>query len=130
MKRFLNFLVFLLLLPPFSLELDAETYQSVSKDQSAKEVPYTSSSVAPGSQYVLWYQHPSNDWMTSSLPIGNGQMGAMVFGGIMQDEIQFNDKTLCTGTPCKNGDYLSCIRGAYQLSFMAVDSTDVMLESL
>ena len=113
MKKLIYFLFFILVSSSF-LELNAETFLAISNDKSVKEVPYTSSSVVPTSQYVLWYQHPSNDWMTSSLPIGNGQMGAMVFGGILQDEIQFNDKTLCTGTPCKNGDYLSCIRGAYQ----------------
>lgn len=54
----------------------------------------------------LWYTEPANDWMTSALPIGNGRIGAMIFGGIKQERVQFNDKTLWTGN--------TSIRGAYQ----------------
>ncbi len=79
-----------------------------------EEVPFTSSGEYPDSPHVLWYQQPSTNWMTSSLPIGNGQLGAMVYGGIRQDEVQFNEKTLCTGTPCKDGDYFTGMRGFYQ----------------
>ncbi|MBP3471913.1 MAG: glycoside hydrolase family 95 protein [Paraprevotella sp.] len=78
------------------------------------EVSFTSSGEYPDSPHVLWYRQPSTNWMTSSLPIGNGQLGAMVYGGIRQDEVQFNEKTLCTGTPCKDGDYFTGMRGFYQ----------------
>ncbi len=53
----------------------------------------------------LWYDEPAtahkvaNVWMEYSLPIGNGQFGASLFGGIQRDEIQFNEKTLWTGGP-------------------------------
>ncbi len=59
----------------------------------------------PDDPLTLWYDEPatatgvSNIWMEYSLPIGNGQLGACLFGGIMKDEIQFNEKTLWTGTP-------------------------------
>lgn len=79
-----------------------------------EEVPYTASQTTPESQNILWYQNPSTKWMTSSLPIGNGQLGAMIYGGIHQEQIQFNEKTLWTGTPCKDGDYFTGMRGAYQ----------------
>lgn len=80
-----------------------------------EEVAYTSSSVYPDSPNVLWYKNPSTNWMTSSLPIGNGQLGAMIFGGIKQEEVQFNEKTLCTGSPCgEDGIISEDIRGAYQ----------------
>src|SRR6188474_624945 len=46
----------------------------------------------------LWYKQPAIKW-TEALPIGNGRMGAMVFGGIEQDRIQFNEETLWTGEP-------------------------------
>ena len=39
----------------------------------------------------LWYTRPATDWMTEALPIGNGRIGAMIFGGIGQDSIQCND---------------------------------------
>ncbi len=46
----------------------------------------------------LWYYEPAEKW-TDALPLGNGRIGAMVFGGINQDRIQFNEETLWTGEP-------------------------------
>ena len=46
----------------------------------------------------LWYSKPAIKW-TEALPLGNGRVGAMVFGGIDQDRIQFNEETLWTGEP-------------------------------
>ncbi|MCM4169509.1 hypothetical protein KCTC52924_00547 [Arenibacter antarcticus] len=45
----------------------------------------------------LWYNQPAQKWMTEALPIGNGYMGAMIFGGIEEEHIQFNEETLWTG---------------------------------
>ncbi|NLX13379.1 MAG: glycoside hydrolase family 95 protein [Phycisphaerales bacterium] len=47
---------------------------------------------------VLWYDQPAAEW-TAALPIGNGRLGAMVFGGTEKERIQFNDDTLWVGTP-------------------------------
>ena len=47
---------------------------------------------------TLWYKQPAVKW-TEALPIGNGRIGAMVFGGVGQDRIQFNEETLWTGEP-------------------------------
>lgn len=46
----------------------------------------------------LWYTKPSSKW-TEALPIGNGRIGAMIFGGVEKDRIQFNEETLWTGEP-------------------------------
>jgi alpha-L-fucosidase 2 len=46
----------------------------------------------------LWYQQPAAKW-TDALPLGNGRLGAMVFGGVAQERIQFNEATLWTGRP-------------------------------
>lgn len=67
---------------------------------------YSGQASAPSSNLSLWYRSPATNWMTSALPIGNGRIGAMIYGGIPQEHIQFNDKTLWTGSPT--------IRGAYQ----------------
>lgn len=48
--------------------------------------------------YKLWYTKPAAKW-TDALPIGNGRLGAMVFGGVENDRIQFNEETLWTGEP-------------------------------
>jgi alpha-L-fucosidase 2 len=61
---------------------------------------------SPKESLTLWYTAPAEEWMTSALPIGNGRIGAMIFGGIEQERIQFNDKTLWTGS--------KTIRGAFQ----------------
>jgi len=47
---------------------------------------------------VLWYDKPAVKW-TEALPVGNGRMGAMVFGGLAEERIQFNEDTLWTGKP-------------------------------
>ncbi len=46
----------------------------------------------------LWYDKPAVKW-TEALPIGNGRLGAMVFGGINEEHLQFNEETLWTGGP-------------------------------
>ncbi len=46
----------------------------------------------------LWYRNPAEKW-TEALPIGNGRLGAMLFGGPEVDRIQFNEETLWTGEP-------------------------------
>ncbi len=43
-------------------------------------------------RHTLWYTEPAKAWMTSCLPIGNGQFGATIMGGMECDDIQFNDK--------------------------------------
>ena len=60
----------------------------------------------PAHNLTLWYRQPAADWMEYSLPIGNGQLGASIFGGVYKDEVQFNEKTLWSGTSKDNGvDY-------------------------
>ncbi len=46
----------------------------------------------------LWYDQPAEEWV-EALPIGNGSLGAMVFGGVERERIQFNEDTLWTGVP-------------------------------
>jgi alpha-L-fucosidase 2 len=46
----------------------------------------------------LWYRRPAEAW-TEALPIGNGRLGAMVFGGVSTERLQLNDDTLWSGGP-------------------------------
>jgi alpha-L-fucosidase 2 len=46
----------------------------------------------------LWYSQPAAIW-EEALPIGNGRLGAMIFGGTAEEHIQFNEETLWTGAP-------------------------------
>lgn len=47
---------------------------------------------------LLWYEQPAEKWV-EALPVGNGRLGAMVFGGVPTERIQFNEDTLWTGRP-------------------------------
>lgn len=47
---------------------------------------------------TLWYTNPAKDW-NEALPLGNGRLGAMVFGGVQNELIQLNEQTLWTGGP-------------------------------
>ncbi|MBR6287673.1 MAG: glycoside hydrolase N-terminal domain-containing protein, partial [Bacteroidaceae bacterium] len=65
------------------LWLNAAAVSSVDKDQ------------------LLWYKAPATCWL-EALPLGNGSMGAMVFGGTETEEIQLNEATFWTGGPHDN----------------------------
>jgi len=52
----------------------------------------------------LWYIQPASKWL-EALPIGNGSLGGMIFGGVEQEHIQFNEESLITGTTQTVGFY-------------------------
>lgn len=83
------------------------------KPAAISEIAFTGiTSWEPTSKHTLWYKKPATVWMTSTLPIGNGQFGGCIMGGIKRDEVQFNDKTLWwghLGNVVANGSY-----GCYQ----------------
>jgi alpha-L-fucosidase 2 len=51
------------------------------------------------SSLALWYRKPAAKW-EEALPIGNGRLGAMVFGGVAHERIQLNEITIWAGPPC------------------------------
>lgn len=53
----------------------------------------------------LWYKQPAQKWYAEALPIGNGIIGAMLFGGIKQEKIQFNEQSLWSGDNNWDGEY-------------------------
>lgn len=52
-------------------------------------------------QSVLWYDSPAAHWV-EALPLGNGRLGAMVYGGLQSDTIQLNEDTFWSGSPYNN----------------------------
>lgn len=48
---------------------------------------------------VLWYEQPAADW-NEALPVGNGRLGAMIYGGFNQETIQLNEESLWGGYSC------------------------------
>ena len=47
---------------------------------------------------TLWYRHAAKEW-TEALPIGNGRLGGMLFGGVDAERLQLNEETMWTGHP-------------------------------
>ncbi|MBM6577995.1 glycoside hydrolase family 95 protein [Microvirga sp. SRT01] len=61
-------------------------------------LPIPASAVPMPNDRQLWYRQPAKVW-TEALPIGNGRLGAMVFGGLAQERLQLNEDTLYAGGP-------------------------------
>ncbi len=61
-------------------------------------VEFRGAASPPGDALSLWYRRPAQNW-DEALPIGNGRLGAMLFGGVDEERIQFNHDTLFTGKP-------------------------------
>lgn len=49
-------------------------------------------------EHVLWYRSPAREWL-EALPVGNGRLAAMVYGGVKQERLQLNEGTLWAGGP-------------------------------
>ena len=52
----------------------------------------------PSARWLLWYDRPAQYW-EEALPVGNGRIGAMVYGGVHRDHIQLNEETIWSGAP-------------------------------
>jgi alpha-L-fucosidase 2 len=48
--------------------------------------------------HLLWYTQPAQEWV-EALPVGNGRIGAMIFGGVGNERLQLNEDTLWGGGP-------------------------------
>lgn len=58
---------------------------------------------------LLWYAAPAAKWQ-DALPVGNGRLGAMVFGGIGEERIQLNEETYWSGGP-----YSTVVKDGYKV---------------
>jgi alpha-L-fucosidase 2 len=67
---------------------------------------------------LLWYERPAREW-TEALPVGNGRLGAMVFGGAVSERLQLNEDTLYGGGPYdpNNPEALGALPEARRLIF-------------
>jgi alpha-L-fucosidase 2 len=73
------------------------------------------SAVAAPRDLTLWYREPADRW-TDALPVGNGSLGAMIFGGVASERVALNEDTLWSGAPRDWNnpgakDHLSAVRG-------------------
>ncbi|HCC70718.1 MAG TPA: alpha-L-fucosidase [Bacteroidales bacterium] len=58
---------------------------------------------------ILWYDQPASEW-EEALPVGNGRLGAMIFGKYDEERIQINEETYWSGGP-----YSTTVRGGYKI---------------
>ena len=73
----------------------------VSRRQFIGTLPAAAAALAADSnpsETVLWFRKPAEQW-TDALPVGNGRLGAMVFGGTKAERLQLNQDTLWSGHP-------------------------------
>lgn len=59
---------------------------------------WASAGSARAADVRLWYRQPAAAWH-EALPVGNGRLGAMVFGGVAQERLQLNEATIWSGRP-------------------------------
>ncbi|MBA4866736.1 glycoside hydrolase family 95 protein [Streptomyces sp. PSKA54] len=65
---------------------------------AADGVDLTTAAGATPDELRLWYSRPASEWL-EALPIGNGRLGAMVFGGTDTERLQLNEDTVWAGGP-------------------------------
>lgn len=61
-------------------------------------VPLSSFAQSVPGKLCLWFNRPAADW-NEALPVGNGSLGAMVFGGVSSERLQLNESSVWTGKP-------------------------------
>lgn len=88
-----------------------------------------STSDDPGKNEILWYDEAARIW-TEALPLGNGSLGAMVFGGVAKDRLQLNESTVWNGEPNTYAhpgavEYLDEIRNLLQKMRLAERAGDM-----
>lgn len=66
--------------------------------QADLPVPLDGEAPPPDEPLSLWYRRPAGKWV-EALPLGNGRLAAMVFGGIVRERLQINENTLWAGGP-------------------------------
>ena len=90
---------------------------SCSEDKNSKvSVDYTTISKVAESisnksfnpSTLLWHKKPAEEW-ENAFPVGNGRLGAMVYGGIKEEKIQLNEDTYWSGGP-----YSTVVKGGYK----------------
>jgi alpha-L-fucosidase 2 len=86
---------------------------------TAAILPFASSIIRDVSEpLLLWYDKPASEW-TEALPVGNGRLGAMIFGAVATEQIQLNEDTLYAGSPYdpNNPEALQALPEARRLIF-------------
>jgi alpha-L-fucosidase 2 len=95
---------------------------AISQPNAAKAADSTEAPISlqtpPEQPLSLWYRQPAKQWV-EALAVGNGRLGAMVFGGVENERIQLNEDTLWAGGPYdpNNPEALAALPEARRLIF-------------
>ena len=73
------------------------TYSAEAKEGNAVDT-FSGEAQSPSSPLALWYRRPADGWK-AALPVGNGRLGAMVYGGVSRERICLNEISLWSGAP-------------------------------
>ncbi len=84
--------------PTLALAVGLFPFAAPSRPSSGQEVDRSRMGNEASSNLLLWYDKPAARWV-EALPLGNGRLGAMVYGGFAEDRISLNDDTLYSGEP-------------------------------
>lgn len=87
--------------------------------QPTTRITYPGHMPAPDSPLSLWYRTPAAEW-TDALPLGNGHLGAMVFGGVTDERLQLNHDTLWSGHP-RDWDNPKCLENLPEMRKLVFD---------
>ena len=79
------------------LNVASAAQPSLEAENPKSSIVLTKEAPPPDEPLTLWYRRPATQWETEALPVGNGRLAAMVFGGIDRERIQFNEETLWDG---------------------------------
>jgi alpha-L-fucosidase 2 len=85
-------------MPMLSRRAVLEGSAAIAAALAHSDVLAASAATGPAPRKRLWYRQPASVW-TEALPVGNGRLGAMVFGGAGTETLQLNEDTLWTGGP-------------------------------
>lgn len=107
----LNILILLLLFPVILFAQTTESGKVIPASSRKGEinakwsdrVVLNGKATKPKGDDLLWYRKPASVW-EEALPIGNGRLGAMIFGGVTDERIQINDNTLWDGYPMERNN--------------------------
>ena len=80
-------------------QLLAATPASLEAENPTSQFTFSQEALPPTEPLTLWYRRPATKWETEALPVGNGRLAAMVFGGIDHERIQFNEESVWDGLP-------------------------------
>ena len=102
----------------FALNCAAQNPSGSTNLETAAAIKFSGEAQLPDGALNLWYRRPAKVW-TEALPIGNGRLGAMIFGGVEREHLQLNEDTLWAGGPHdpNNTNALAALPEARRLIF-------------